>query len=308
MQGPQIPMPTPETTVSEYSPTPTLNVSPTDTDASSNSLCKGRTVQMTFVDRVPDLDNLKTVLLALAYAYTGEGRTLQAWNGFAWNRGGPSSVTNKLIQAGSTLEFLKYSDVLFDILFVGGLLQPGGSYLDADGPTSPFSLFQIKAPAETEDIKEFVEVGATHSLPDHCALPFPTVVPPLFDLTTTTPPRVRGPRMPTPKAASAKQPIFLMPVSLKAQKISRVLLTRLVIVVALRPHRLATRSRSSSYRSSSTPSRGSQGARPVNLSYGGFKVSFTTASVQWATAFHDALYAMRDEDTEDGCVFGLMPR
>ncbi|KAI9433609.1 hypothetical protein BJY52DRAFT_1198616 [Lactarius psammicola] len=70
---------------------PTLNVSPTDTDASSNSLCKGHTVQMTFVDRVPDLDNLKTVLLALAYAYTGEGRTLQAWNGFAWNRGGPSS-------------------------------------------------------------------------------------------------------------------------------------------------------------------------------------------------------------------------
>ncbi|KAI9450034.1 hypothetical protein BJY52DRAFT_1358382 [Lactarius psammicola] len=280
---------------------------------------------MTFVDRVPDLDNLKTVLLALAYAYTGEGRTLQAWNGFAWNRGGPSSgrirgdaeslsLPNKLIQAGSTLEFLKYSDVLFDILFVGGLLQPGGSYLDADGPTSPFSLFQIKAPAETEDIKEFVEVGATHSLPDHCALPFPTVVPPLFDLTTTTPPRVRGPRMPTPKAASAKQPIFLMPVSLKAQKISRVLLTCLVIVEhtrpppALRPHRLATRSRSSSYRSSSTPSRGSQGARPVNLSYGGFKVSFTTASVQWATAFHDALYAMRDEDTEDGCVFGLMPR
>jgi hypothetical protein len=68
------------------------------------------------------------------------------------------AVTNKLIQAGSTLEFLKYSDALFDILFVGGLLQPGGSYLDADGPTSPFSLFQIKAPAQPEDIKKFVEV------------------------------------------------------------------------------------------------------------------------------------------------------
>ena len=68
------------------------------------------------------------------------------------------AVTNKLIQAGSTLEFLKYSDALFDILFVGGLLQPGGSYLDADGPTSPFSLFQIKLPAEPEDIKKFVEV------------------------------------------------------------------------------------------------------------------------------------------------------
>ena len=68
------------------------------------------------------------------------------------------AVTNKLIQAGSTLEFLKYSDALFDILFVGGLLQPGGSYLDADGPTSPFSLFQIKLPSEPEDIKKFVEV------------------------------------------------------------------------------------------------------------------------------------------------------
>ncbi|KAI9463703.1 hypothetical protein BJY52DRAFT_932004 [Lactarius psammicola] len=65
------------------------------------------------------------------------------------------------VQAGSTLEFLKYSDALFDILFVGGLLQPGSSYLDADDPTSPFSLFQINAPAETEDIKKFVEVGAT---------------------------------------------------------------------------------------------------------------------------------------------------
>ncbi|KAH9162994.1 hypothetical protein EDB89DRAFT_1912971, partial [Lactarius sanguifluus] len=61
-------------------------------------------------------------------------------------------------QAGSTLEFLKYSDALFDILFVGGLLQPGGSYLDADGPTSPFSLFQITVPAQVEDTKKFVEV------------------------------------------------------------------------------------------------------------------------------------------------------
>ena len=37
---------------------------------------------------------------------------------------------NKLVQAGSTLEFLKYSEQLFELLFVGGLLQPGGSYLD----------------------------------------------------------------------------------------------------------------------------------------------------------------------------------
>ncbi|KAK6908091.1 hypothetical protein I203_102092 [Kwoniella mangroviensis CBS 8507] len=40
------------------------------------------------------------------------------------------SLVSKLVQAGSTLEFLKYYEQLFEILFVGGLLQPGGSYLD----------------------------------------------------------------------------------------------------------------------------------------------------------------------------------
>ncbi len=73
-------------------------------------------------------------------------------------QGDYDAVTNKLIQAGSTLEFLKYADALFDILFVGGLLQPGGSYLDAEGPTSPFPLFQTKATAEIDEIKKFVEV------------------------------------------------------------------------------------------------------------------------------------------------------
>jgi hypothetical protein len=73
-------------------------------------------------------------------------------------QGDYDAITNKLIQAGSTLEFLKYADALFDILFVGGLLQPGGMYLDAEGPTSPFSLFQIKASAEPDEIKKFVEV------------------------------------------------------------------------------------------------------------------------------------------------------
>ena len=93
MQGPR--MATPETSVSEYSPTPTLNVSPTTTDASSDSLSEERTVQMTFVDHVSDPDSLKTatpaVMPALAYAYAGEGGILRAWNGFAWNGGGPAS-------------------------------------------------------------------------------------------------------------------------------------------------------------------------------------------------------------------------
>ncbi|KAI0032232.1 ARM repeat-containing protein [Vararia minispora EC-137] len=68
------------------------------------------------------------------------------------------AVANKLVQAGSTLEFLKYSDALFDVLFVGGLLQPGGLYLDADGPTSPFSVFQAVEPPQIDDIKKYVDV------------------------------------------------------------------------------------------------------------------------------------------------------
>ncbi|KAL7420797.1 hypothetical protein Q5752_004750 [Cryptotrichosporon argae] len=49
----------------------------------------------------------------------------------------------KLVQAGATLEFLKYSEQLFELLFVGGLLQPGGSYLD--DKRSPVYILQ---PAE----------------------------------------------------------------------------------------------------------------------------------------------------------------
>jgi hypothetical protein len=68
------------------------------------------------------------------------------------------AVANKLVQAGSTLEFLKYADALFDVLFAGGLLQPGGSYLDADGPTSPFSVFQAAEPPQIDDIKKYIDV------------------------------------------------------------------------------------------------------------------------------------------------------
>ncbi|RXK36793.1 hypothetical protein M231_05954 [Tremella mesenterica] len=40
------------------------------------------------------------------------------------------SLVAKLVQAGATLEFLRYYEQLFEVLFLGGLLQPGGSYLD----------------------------------------------------------------------------------------------------------------------------------------------------------------------------------
>ncbi|ESK97169.1 eukaryotic translation initiation factor 5c [Moniliophthora roreri MCA 2997] len=68
------------------------------------------------------------------------------------------SFSTKLIQAGSTLEFLKYADPLFEIILVGGLLQPGGSYYDDGAPISPFTIFNAKEPTEVEDLKKYVEV------------------------------------------------------------------------------------------------------------------------------------------------------
>ncbi|KAF8557605.1 ARM repeat-containing protein [Imleria badia] len=64
----------------------------------------------------------------------------------------------KLVQAGSTLEFLKYADALFEIILVGGLIQPGGSYIDDGAPTSPFTVFKAKDPASVEDLRKYVEV------------------------------------------------------------------------------------------------------------------------------------------------------
>ncbi len=88
-------IPTPGATAFEYSPTPTLSASPATTDASSESLNEERTVQMTFIDHVPDPDGLKesapAVLPALAYAYAGEGGISHGWCGFAWNATGCGS-------------------------------------------------------------------------------------------------------------------------------------------------------------------------------------------------------------------------
>lgn len=48
----------------------------------------------------------------------------------------------------------------------------------------------------------------------------------------------------------------------------------------------------------------------VDLSYGGFEVTFSTDAILWSNPFHDALYTMRDRDdeaTEDRRMFELMP-
>jgi len=68
------------------------------------------------------------------------------------------SFATKLVQAGGTLEFLKYADALFEILLVGGLIQPGGSYVDDGAPVSPFTVFNAKEPANVDDIKKYIEV------------------------------------------------------------------------------------------------------------------------------------------------------
>lgn len=68
------------------------------------------------------------------------------------------AVSNRLIQAGSTLEYSKYADALFEILFVGRLLQPGGTFLEDGAPPSPFAVVNAKEPTEITDIRPYVDV------------------------------------------------------------------------------------------------------------------------------------------------------
>jgi hypothetical protein len=55
----------------------------------------------------------------------------------------PDAILAKLVLAGSQLELLKYSDAFFEVLICGGLLQPGGSYLDAAGDETKRSKIAI---------------------------------------------------------------------------------------------------------------------------------------------------------------------
>lgn len=64
----------------------------------------------------------------------------------------------KLVLAGTTLELLKYSEQFFELLFVGGLLQPGGSFLD--DKRSPISVFGAGEDGGDwkQEVKDLVEV------------------------------------------------------------------------------------------------------------------------------------------------------
>lgn len=68
------------------------------------------------------------------------------------------SYANKLIVAGSQLETLKYSDALFEILLAGGLLQPGGTYIDDNAPRSSFSIVNAAEPVDIAEMKKYAEV------------------------------------------------------------------------------------------------------------------------------------------------------
>lgn len=64
-------------------------------------------------------------------------------------------LLSALDKAGNTLDYRKYSDQFFEIFFTGGLLAPGGSYLDEDVPLSKHSVFAAKA-ADVEHIKPII--------------------------------------------------------------------------------------------------------------------------------------------------------
>ncbi|KAI6046135.1 armadillo-type protein [Pisolithus marmoratus] len=68
------------------------------------------------------------------------------------------AIANKLLQAGSTLDYLKYAEALFEIFLAGGLIQPGGSFVDDGAPLSPFSILQANTPASVDDLKNYVQV------------------------------------------------------------------------------------------------------------------------------------------------------
>lgn len=65
------------------------------------------------------------------------------------------ALLQALDKAGNTLDYRKYCDQFFEIFFTGGLLAPGGSYLDEDAPLSKFSVFAAKS-ADVEHVKPII--------------------------------------------------------------------------------------------------------------------------------------------------------
>lgn len=69
------------------------------------------------------------------------------------------AVAAKLDILGNQLDYRKYEGPLFEILLVGGILAPGGNFLDDGAERSPFSLLtSTQYPVDLADMKKHVEV------------------------------------------------------------------------------------------------------------------------------------------------------
>ncbi|SCV69691.1 BQ2448_1085 [Microbotryum intermedium] len=69
------------------------------------------------------------------------------------------AVAAKLDVLGNQLDYRKYEQQLFELLLVGGLLAPGGGFLDDGAAKSTFSVTgSAKEPVEVSDVKSIVDV------------------------------------------------------------------------------------------------------------------------------------------------------
>ncbi|SGY14332.1 BQ5605_C010g06144 [Microbotryum silenes-dioicae] len=69
------------------------------------------------------------------------------------------AVASKLDVLGNQLDYRKYEQQLFELLLVGGLLTPGGGFLDDGAAKSTFSVTgSAKEPVEVSDVKSIVDV------------------------------------------------------------------------------------------------------------------------------------------------------
>lgn len=69
------------------------------------------------------------------------------------------AVAAKLDSLGNQLDYRKYEGPLFEVLLVGGILAPGGSYVDDGAERSPFSIITSTTyPIDQPDMKKHVDV------------------------------------------------------------------------------------------------------------------------------------------------------
>lgn len=66
---------------------------------------------------------------------------------------------NEWLTSRAQLDYRKYEQELFEILLVGGILAPGGGFLEDGSVKSSFSVLgSAKSPVEVGDMKKIVDV------------------------------------------------------------------------------------------------------------------------------------------------------